>query len=110
MQLIGSVNNLLRQMYPCVSGFGTLLGMFGIYVSTSMEGLERKDALHFEENLTRTKYFKVADPDPNPDPEDPYVFEPSVSGSISQRYGSGSYLIPTVFCDFFMTFYLLKMM
>ncbi len=27
---------------------------------------------------------------PNPDPPDPHVFEPSGSGSISQRYGSGS--------------------
>jgi hypothetical protein len=34
----------------------------------------------------------VADPDPNPDPNpDPHVFEPSGSGSISQRYGSGSF-------------------
>jgi hypothetical protein len=37
-------------------------------------------------------WSSVADPDPNPDPSDPYVFEPprSGSGSISQRYGSGS--------------------
>jgi hypothetical protein len=35
----------------------------------------------------------VADPDPNPDPDLPDVFGPpvSVSGSISQRYGSGSF-------------------
>ncbi len=34
----------------------------------------------------------VADPDPNPDPLDPYVFGPLGSGYISQtqRYGSGS--------------------
>ncbi len=31
----------------------------------------------------------VADLDPNP--EDPYIFEPLGSGSISQRYGSGSF-------------------
>jgi hypothetical protein len=47
-------------------------------------------------------------PDPNPDP---HVFGPPGSGSISQRYGSGSSiinqktLIPTV-CDFVWTFYL----
>jgi hypothetical protein len=29
--------------------------------------------------------------DPNPDPPDPHVFEPPGSGSISQRYGSGSF-------------------
>jgi hypothetical protein len=33
----------------------------------------------------------VADPNMNPDPSDPYVFGPSGSGSISQRYGSGSF-------------------
>ncbi len=48
----------------------------------------------------------VADPDPNPDPSDPYVFGPPGSGSVSQSYGSGSFyheakilnktLIPTV--------------
>jgi hypothetical protein len=46
----------------------------------------------------RIRYMKVScsvpDPDPNPDPDplDPRVFEPpgSGSGSISQRYGSGS--------------------
>jgi hypothetical protein len=34
----------------------------------------------------------VADPDPNPDPPDPHVFGPpgSRSGSICERYGSGS--------------------
>jgi hypothetical protein len=34
----------------------------------------------------------VADPDLNldPDPPDPHVFGPPGSGSISQRYGSGS--------------------
>jgi hypothetical protein len=31
----------------------------------------------------------VADLDPNPDPEDPYVFEPPGSGTISKIYGSG---------------------
>jgi hypothetical protein len=30
------------------------------------------------------------DPDPIPDPSDPYVFGPFGSGSISQRYGFGS--------------------
>jgi hypothetical protein len=40
----------------------------------------------------RNLVSSVADPDPNPDPKDPYVFGPpgSESGSISQRYGSGS--------------------
>jgi hypothetical protein len=28
---------------------------------------------------------------PNPDPPDPHVFGPAGSGSISQRYGSGSF-------------------
>ena len=34
----------------------------------------------------------VPDPEPNPDPPDPNVFGPpgAGSGSISQRYGSGS--------------------
>jgi hypothetical protein len=32
----------------------------------------------------------VADPDPNAVPPDPHVFGPPGSGSISQRYGSGS--------------------
>jgi hypothetical protein len=32
----------------------------------------------------------VGDPDPKPDPQDPHVFGPPGSGSISQRYGSGS--------------------
>jgi hypothetical protein len=31
-----------------------------------------------------------SNPDPNPDPPDPHVFGPHGSGSISQRYGSGS--------------------
>jgi hypothetical protein len=33
----------------------------------------------------------VADPEPNPDPQDPYVFGPPGYGSqtISTRYGSG---------------------
>ncbi len=31
------------------------------------------------------------DPDPNPDPSDPYVFGPPGSGSVSQRYASGSF-------------------
>ncbi len=62
----------------------------------------------------------VADPDPNSDLE-PYVFDSPGSGSISQRYGSGSgsfyhqakivrkpwFLL---FSDFLLTFYLWKMM
>ncbi len=69
--------------------------------------------------ITRSHFSGVADPDP--EPSDPYVFGPP--GSISQGYGSGSgsgsfyhqakmvrkTLIP-MFCDFFMTFYLWKMM
>jgi hypothetical protein len=47
----------------------------------------------------------VADPNPAPDTQDPYVFGPPGSGSISTRYGSGSFynqakieaLVPTVF-------------
>ncbi len=39
----------------------------------------------------------------DPDPPDPHVFGPSGSGSISQRYGSGS---GSSICDFFLTFYL----
>jgi hypothetical protein len=35
----------------------------------------------------------VAVPDPNPDP---YVFGPTGSGSISQRYGSGFFYRPLV--------------
>jgi hypothetical protein len=30
------------------------------------------------------------DPEPDPDPQDPHVFGPPVSGSISQINGSGS--------------------
>jgi hypothetical protein len=33
--------------------------------------------------------FETSVPDPNPDP-DTYVFGPPGSGSVSQRYGSGS--------------------
>ncbi len=40
---------------------------------------------------------------PDPDPPDPHVFGPSGSGSISQRYESGS-------GDLSLTFYLWKMM
>jgi len=65
--------------------------------------------------LTRCPLWdSVADLEPNPDP---YVFGPPWSGSISQRYGSGSFyhqekivrktLILTV-CDFFLTFLSLK--
>jgi hypothetical protein len=32
----------------------------------------------------------VGDPDPEPDPQDPHAFGPPGSGSMSQRYGSGS--------------------
>ncbi len=58
---------------------------------------------------------------PDPDPPDPHVHGPPGSGSISQRYGSGSgsfyhhakivrkTLIPTILC-LFLTFYLWKMM
>jgi hypothetical protein len=31
-------------------------------------------------------------PEPDPDPQDPHVFGPPRSGSISQRYGSGSFM------------------
>jgi hypothetical protein len=42
---------------------------------------------------TDTENSSVADPDPNPDPDppDPHVFGPPGSGSIIQRYGSGSF-------------------
>jgi hypothetical protein len=44
-------------------------------------------------NLIYTPNAIVADPDPNPDPDspDPHVNGPPESGSISQRYGSGSF-------------------
>jgi hypothetical protein len=35
-------------------------------------------------------FLSVEDPDPEPDPQDPHVFQPPRSGSISQRCGSGS--------------------
>jgi hypothetical protein len=35
--------------------------------------------------------ISVRDPDPEPDP---HVFGPSGSGSISQRYGSGVWILP----------------
>jgi hypothetical protein len=46
----------------------------------------------FQVNVLEYVSDSVADPDPNPDPPDPRVFGPpgSGSGSISQRYGSGS--------------------
>ncbi len=39
------------------------------------------------------KLGSVADPDPNPNPDPPdlHVFGPPGSGSIGQRYGSGSF-------------------
>jgi hypothetical protein len=55
----------------------------------------------------------------DPNPSDPYVFGPPGSGSISQRYGSGSFYhqakirskknldsYPVLLCYFFLTFYL----
>jgi hypothetical protein len=60
------------------------------------------DAYHIRIQVTSV-------PDPDPDPPDPHVFGPPGSGSISQRYRSGSgffynqakivrkTLIPTVF-------------
>jgi hypothetical protein len=53
-----------------------------------------------ETQLGIEAYYKIcaqgssfADPDQNPDPDlpDPHVFGPPGSGSISQRYGSGSF-------------------
>jgi hypothetical protein len=43
-------------------------------------------------STSRHRWPVFADPDPDPDPSDPHVFGPpgSGSGSISQRYGSGS--------------------
>jgi hypothetical protein len=50
---------------------------------------------------------------------DPYVFGPPGSGSVDQRYGSGSFYLQAkkkkkcgflLFFDIFMTFYLRKMM
>jgi len=56
--------------------------------------------------LFRLKLYRGQQVVPDPDPPDPNVFGPSGSGSISQRYGSGSFyhqaklvrktLIPTV--------------
>ncbi len=34
--------------------------------------------------------YSVGDPDQEPDPQDLHVFRPRRSGSISQRYGSGT--------------------
>ncbi len=50
-------------------------------------------------NLT-IPYSGVGDPDPEPDPHDPHIFGPAGSGSISQRYGSGSFpfLIKVFLC------------
>jgi magnesium-transporting ATPase (P-type) len=54
----------------------------------------------------------VADPDPNPDqdPLDPHVFGPPGSGSISQRYGSGSFYYHAKMVRKTLTFFLRKMM
>jgi hypothetical protein len=38
-----------------------------------------------------TSSVEVSDPEPDPDPQDPHVFGPHGSGSISQRYESGSF-------------------
>jgi hypothetical protein len=35
-----------------------------------------------------------SDPEPDPDPQYPHVIGPHGSGSISQRYGSGSESLP----------------
>jgi hypothetical protein len=84
---------------------------------------------HFEEKFAKIKQIFLSDPDPSrqhwistgieefetwyllisvadPEPHDPYVFGPPGSGSISTRYGSGSFynqakivrktIIPTV--------------
>ncbi len=62
---------LSRQVQPCLTAQRPLLG---------------------DEAMVNMVPTSVADPDPNPDPSDPYVFGPpgSWSGSISQRYGSES--------------------
>jgi hypothetical protein len=36
------------------------------------------------------------EPEPDPDPPDPHIFGPRGSGSISQRYGSGSFYHPSI--------------
>ena len=41
--------------------------------------------------LFRLKLYRGQQVVPDPDPPDPNVFGPSGSGSISQRYGSGSF-------------------
>jgi hypothetical protein len=40
--------------------------------------------------LFNTKGLSGSVGDPDPDPQDPHVFGPLGSGSVSQRYGSGS--------------------
>ncbi len=63
-----------------------------------------------------TKYLKIQCCGPAPHP---YVFGPTGTGFVSQRYGSPSFYHQAkivrkpwflLFCDFFMTFYLWKMM
>jgi hypothetical protein len=39
---------------------------------------------------TESVMSNVGDPEPDPDPQDPHVFGPPVSGSISQSNGTGS--------------------
>ncbi len=61
---------------------------------------------------TPVQWNSVADPDPNPDPPDPHVFGPPVSGSGSFYHHAKKIrktLIPTILW-LFLTFYLWKMM
>ncbi len=60
----------------------------------------------------KTADGSVAYPDPNPDPDppDPHVFGPPVSGSFYHHAKLVRKTWFLLFCDFFLTFYLWKMM
>jgi hypothetical protein len=65
-----------------------------LFYSNSNFDADSDPNFYFAADLDTTFYFN-ADPVPKPsqgvaDPDDPYVFGPSGSGSISSRYGSGS--------------------
>jgi hypothetical protein len=78
-----------------------------VHLKERMHALEEKNNLSTELHQTRKKLeelanqkvriISVADPDPNPDPSDPYVFAPPGSGSFChQAKILRKALIPTV--------------
>jgi hypothetical protein len=88
------------------------------------DGLRLSGLAHHEQlEIISIVSVSVADPNPDSDPPDPHVFGNPGSGSISQSRAMDPDIDPSIikqnsnrnfttvlFCDFFLTFYLSKMM